>query len=125
MLKSLAFDAMAPHVEWKVYFVGSIPAYFSMPMVHLASMSLEMGLRGLMKLTKSCLDLLISLVLDKYALKADTTLVMRERCEMDCGQWVPCVVRLKECFRSNAASSLSISRQSRDKPTIVWPLFRG
>ena len=43
-----------------------------MPMVHLASVSLEVALCGFIKLT-SCRDLLIPLVLDKYALMADTT----------------------------------------------------
>ena len=83
---------------------------------------------GLMKLTKSCLDLLISLVLDKYAQMADTT-HRRLSCEKDV-RWIvdsgsPVRFDLRSVFRSNVASSLSISRPSRDNATIVWPVSCG
>ena len=125
MPNSLAFDTMAPHVEWVLSVLDnldlSIPACFSTIMVHLASVSLEMALWGLMKLTKSCLDFL---VLDKYALMADTT-QRRLSSEKDV-RWTvdsesPVRFDFRNVFRSNVASSLSMLKPSRDNAIIVWP----
>ena len=96
----LAFDTIVPHVECEAYLFVSIPAYLRMPMVHW-QVSLEMALCGLIKLTSSWHDLLISLVLDIYAIMADTTqmFIIRKRSKLYCGQWVPGTTELDKCFQ--------------------------